>query len=410
MSGSKIVVVLTGSIACYKACDAVSRLVKLGHEVRVVATASALKFVGAPTLEGLTGSRVLTDLFESGAAMEHIELTRWADLVLVCPATAHTLNRLAAGLADDLAGALFLAHDRSKPFLVAPAMNPMMWQHPATQNAVDTLCRWGVRLVYPGEGRTACGEVGEGRLAEPPEIVAAVEAALARPGRRLRVLVTSGGTREPLDSVRFITNASTGSTGAGVAERLARSGHEVVFLRAVGSAEALGCREETYGSFRDLDAALGRLLGQEAFDAIIHAAAVSDFGVGEVTVDGKAAPVGGKLPSGAAPTLRLTLHPKLVDSMRARSLNPRAYLVAFKLTDGLPPAEARAAVADLLAHSGADAVVHNDLSRRLGRDAFPSEIHFADGRGPQACPTRAALAEALEHILSSSAAGQAVAR
>src|SRR5580692_2469431 len=169
-----IAFVLTGSIAGYKACDAISRLVQLGHRVRAVATESALRFVGAATLEGLTGEKVLTGLFEPGSALEHIQITRWADAVVVCPATANTLNRFAAGLADDLAGALFLAHDRSKPFLVAPAMNPAMWMHPATRESAAKLAAWGVRFISVGEGRTACGELGEGRLAEPPDIVAAV--------------------------------------------------------------------------------------------------------------------------------------------------------------------------------------------------------------------------------------------
>jgi len=210
MSGSKIVFVLTGSVAAYKACDALSRLVQLGHKVRTVATPSALRFVGAATLEGLTGERVLSDLFEPGSALEHIQLGRWADAVVVCPATANTINRLAAGLSDDLPGALFLAHDRSKPFLVAPAMNPAMWGHPATKESVSRLAGWGVRFIAVGCGRTACGEVGDGRLAEPADIVAAVESSLAKPAARLRILVTSGGTAEPIDGVRVITNSSTG--------------------------------------------------------------------------------------------------------------------------------------------------------------------------------------------------------
>ena len=126
MSGSNILFVLTGSIAGFKACEAVSQLVQRGHQVRTVATAAALRFIGPATLEGLTGAPVLWDMFAPGVALEHINLTRWADLVIVCPATANTLNRLAAGLADDLPGALFLAHDRAKPWLVAPAMNPAM--------------------------------------------------------------------------------------------------------------------------------------------------------------------------------------------------------------------------------------------------------------------------------------------
>jgi phosphopantothenoylcysteine decarboxylase/phosphopantothenate--cysteine ligase len=402
MSGSNIAFVLTGSVAGYKACDAISRLVQLGHRVRAVATESALRFVGVATLEGLTGERVLTDLFEPGAALEHIQITRWADAVVVCPATANTLNRFAAGLADDLAGALFLAHDRAKPFLVAPAMNPAMWRHPATQESVSKLGRWGVRFISVGDGRTACGEVGEGRLAEPADIVAAIEAALARPARRLRVLITSGGTAEPIDGVRVITNASTGRTGAGIASRMARGGHDVVLLRALGSAAApAACRDETFSAFADLDSALARILSAEHFDAIIHAAAVSDFGVEEVIAGGVARrPASGKLHSDEAPVIRLHPHAKLVDTLRLRSLNPAVRIVAFKLTHGEDPDEALGAVRSLLSRSGADLVVHNDLAEREGPDAFPSTLHFADGTAPERCATRPELAAALERILT----------
>jgi phosphopantothenoylcysteine decarboxylase/phosphopantothenate--cysteine ligase len=402
MSGSNIAFVLTGSIAGYKACDAISRLVQLGHRVRAVATESALRFVGAATLEGLTGERVLTDLFEPGAAMEHINLTRWADAVVVCPATANTLNRFAAGLADDLVGALFLAHDRSKPLLVAPAMNPAMWGHPATQESIARLGKWGVRFIAVGEGRTACGEVGEGRLAEPPDIVAAIEAALARPPRRMKVLVTSGGTSEPIDGVRVLTNSSTGRTGAGIAAHLARCGHEVVILRSRGSAEApAGCREETYVSFADLDAALGRLLSSESFDAVIHAAAVSDFSVDEVWVGNQARPAGrAKLDSESAPIIRLRPNPKLVDGLHERSRNRSVRIVGFKLTHGDDQAGALRAVDALMAHSGADLVVQNDLAEREGPDAFPATIHFSDGSTPERCATRTQLAAALERILA----------
>jgi phosphopantothenoylcysteine decarboxylase/phosphopantothenate--cysteine ligase len=371
----------------------------------VVATPSALKFVGAATLEGLTGRPVLCDLFQPGAALEHINLTRWADAVVVCPATAHTLNRLAAGLADDLAGALFLAHDRAKPFLVAPAMNPAMWQHPATQDAVEKLGRWGVRFIPVGEGRTACGETGEGRLAEPADILAAVASALARPARRLRVLVTSGGTAEPVDGVRTLTNASSGRTGAQVAARLARAGHDVLLLRARHSAAApAGCRRAEFSSFADLDAALTHLLASEPFDAVIHAAAVSDFGIAAIELAGERRPAGrGKLGSAAAPVLHLHPHPKLVDSLRARSTNPALQVVAFKLTRGEDAAAVRQAVAALFAHSGADYVVHNDLARRTDAEDFPATLYAADGRRPEECATRTALADALERVLAPAA-------
>jgi phosphopantothenoylcysteine decarboxylase/phosphopantothenate--cysteine ligase len=409
MSGSKIAFVLTGSIAGYKACDAISRLVQAGHSVRAVASASALKFVGAATLEGLTGQRVLTDIFEQGAALEHIQLTRWADAVVVCPCTANTINKFAAGLGDDLVGALFLAHDRSKPFLVAPAMNPAMWQHPATQDSVDKLGRWGVRFISVGEGRTACGEVGEGRLAEPAEIVAAIEASLARPSQRLRVLVTSGGTSEPIDGVRVISNRSTGKTGVLIASRLARAGHEVVLLRSRSSKAVAECREELFESFEELDSSLGRLLSSESFDAVVHAAAVSDFSVAKVDIGGVPQSVpASKLGSLVAPVIHLRTNPKLVDSLRGHSANKAITVVAFKLTNAAGADAASAAVASLFSHSGADLVVHNDLSEQAGPEAFPSTIYSMDGAATR-CATRADLADALLSVLTEASATEAVA-
>lgn len=403
MSGSNLLFVFTGSIAGFKACEAVSQLVQRGHRVRTVATAAALRFIGPATLEGLTGSPVLTDMFAPGAALDHINLTRWADLVIVCPATANTINRFAAGLADDLAGALFLAHDRAKPLLIAPAMNPAMWSHPATVAAVEKLQGWGVRFLPVGEGRTACGEIGAGRLAEPAGIVRAVEAALARPARRLRVLVTGGGTAEPIDGVRVLTNTSTGRTGAGLAAHLARCGHEVVLLRARTAVPAdPGVREELFSSFADLDAALTRLLAGEHFDSVIHAAAVGDFGIEAVVTDAGARPPGdAKLESDSRPIrLQLRPHPKLLDTLRARSRNPRLVVVAFKLTAGAGSAGSRAAVSSLLARSGADLVVHNDLAARGAGDDFPATIHPLDG-APVLCATRSELAVRLEEQLLS---------
>jgi phosphopantothenoylcysteine decarboxylase/phosphopantothenate--cysteine ligase len=404
---SNLLFVLTGSIAGYKACAVISQLVQRGHRVRAVATEAALRFVGPATLEGLTGSPVLTDLFAPGAALEHINLTRWADAVVVCPATANTINRLAAGLAGDLAGALFLAHDRTKPFLVFPAMNPAMWRHPATAAAVARLDAWGVRVLPPDEGRTACGEEGVGRLAEPEAILAAIEAEIGTaptpPGRRLRVLVTSGGTAEPVDAVRVLTNTSTGATGATLAAQLARGGHEVVLLRARQAVGATApCREEIFQSYADLDAALTRLLGGEHFDAVIHSAAVSDFGIEAVIVEGEARPPGlAKLDSAAAPVLRLRRQPKLVDTLRARSRNPALRVVAFKLTQSASPEEVRGAVTELCARSGADLVVSNDLAARgSSPDAFPADVHTPDGTVAVHCATRHELALALERLLS----------
>jgi phosphopantothenoylcysteine decarboxylase/phosphopantothenate--cysteine ligase len=168
---AKILFLLTGSIACFKACELISRLVKRGAAVETVASAGALRFVGRSTLEGLTGREPFTDLHEAGRTMDHIRLARWADIALLCPATANALNRLAAGLADDAIGALFLAWELArKPCLIAPAMNATMWDHPATRASRARLADFGARILPVGDGRLACGEQGEGRLLEVEEL------------------------------------------------------------------------------------------------------------------------------------------------------------------------------------------------------------------------------------------------
>lgn len=175
----RVLFCLSGSIACAKACSVLSQLVKDGVEVQAVATASALQFVGNATLEGLSRRPVYTDLWAPGRALDHIALARWADVAVVCPATANTLNRLAAGLGDDPIGCLFLAWElQRKPWLVVPAMNTEMWRHPATASSIRTLTAWGVRVVGPASGLQACGEDGPGRMVEPDAALAAVRAAL----------------------------------------------------------------------------------------------------------------------------------------------------------------------------------------------------------------------------------------
>lgn len=402
MSPSNLLVILSGSIACYKSCEVISHLVQSGHRVRVVATASALRFVGAATLEGLTGEQVRTDLFEAGAALDHIALARWADLTLVCPATAHLLNRAAAGLGDDLATTLLLAHDWQKPLLIAPAMNPQMWSHPATTAAVAQLRRWGARFIDVGSGRTACGETGDGRLAEPAVVEAAVQAALARPVRRLKVLITSGGTSEPIDGVRVITNTSTGETGARLATAFTSQGHDVLLLRAQTARSAGGvCRETTFFTYSDLDTALASSLAGEAFDVVIHAAAVGDFSVAQIEVEGviQTPGINTKLGSDTAPVLRLRRNPKILDTLRTRSRNPDLLVVAFKLTQGANAAAAQAAVASLFATGAADYVVHNDLSARVRDGRFPADIWSRGEAQPTPCADRSDLAPALERLL-----------
>lgn len=175
----RLLFILSGSISCYKACHVISRVAQAGIEVQTVATAGALRFIGPATLEGLTARPPFTDLWDKGRAMDHIDLARWADLALVCPASANTLNRLAAGLADDPVGALFLAWElQKKPWWVAPAMNTQMWSHPTTQTSLTRLSSLGVRVLPPDSGALACGEVGAGRLMEPETILLHVLAQL----------------------------------------------------------------------------------------------------------------------------------------------------------------------------------------------------------------------------------------
>jgi len=180
MSQGNVLFLLTGSIACYKACTVISQLTQAGVTVQTVATPSALRFVGKATLEGLSGRASFTDFWEEGRALDHIELAREADLALVCPATANTINRMASGLSDDPVGALFLAWELEKPWWIAPAMNHRMWEHPATVSSLAKLREWGVQVIDPVEGSHACGEEGGGRLPEPADITAKVLAQLAK--------------------------------------------------------------------------------------------------------------------------------------------------------------------------------------------------------------------------------------
>ena len=178
----RVLFLLTGSIACFKACELISRLVKRSCAVQTVASAGALRFVGTATLEGLTGRPPFTDLYQAGRVMDHIHLARWADAALLCPATANSLNRLAAGLADDAIGALYLAWEiAAKPWLIAPAMNATMWDHPATRASRQVLAAHGASLLPVGEGPLACGESGEGRLLEVADIEAELLRALGTP-------------------------------------------------------------------------------------------------------------------------------------------------------------------------------------------------------------------------------------
>lgn len=176
MSASKkILFSLTGSIACFKACELLSQLKKQGFDIQVVATSSALKFVGEMTLEGITGKKILRDLFEPGSAMDHIHLIKWADLHITCPVSANKINEFASGMGSDLLSCLFLAYDFKKPWYLVPAMNPTMYAHPVTQKSIISLKELGMKFIGPSAGDVACGDYGLGRMVEVTDIIKTIQ-------------------------------------------------------------------------------------------------------------------------------------------------------------------------------------------------------------------------------------------
>ncbi len=232
MRGHSVLLIIGGGIAAYKSLELIRRLKERGVSVRAVLTRAGGEFITPLSVAALSGEQVFQDLFSltDEAQMGHIELSRSADLVVVAPATADLMAKLANGHANDLASTALLATD--KRVLMAPAMNVRMWNHPATRRNLATLKGDGVIFVGPGDGEMACGEFGPGRMAEPLEIVAAIDAALALPGplSGLKALVTAGPTQEPLDPVRFLANRSSGKQGYAIADALARAGAETVLV------------------------------------------------------------------------------------------------------------------------------------------------------------------------------------
>lgn len=374
----RVLFLMSGSIAAYKACQVLSRLSQLGHEVEVVASQWALRFVGEATIEGLTGRPVHQSMFGSGAHMSHIHLVRWADVVIVCPATANTIGKLANGIGDDLLTTLFLAHDFSKPWLIAPAMNTKMYHHPATRESVRKLTEMGCKILETASGVLACGEIGDGKLLDPDLLLQAIISELNStkprseqnqgdssslnmqlPGRNRSVLITSGGTSVPIDAVRSITNHSTGKTGAALAEVFFGIGYSVTLIAAKSSIRPKFDEfDEThfklfeFETFLELQTRLDACLATTDFDVVIHAAAVSDYSLAD-------APTTGKIDSSDEIVLRLKKNPKLLDSIRSKSKKPDVKIVAFKFAADERELAARA---EKLAESGStDFLVTNDL-------------------------------------------------
>lgn len=288
MSPLNVVVGITGGIAAYKAVGVVRALVLAGHDVHVVPTEGALRFVGRPTLEAISRNPVHTDLYEGVAEVRHVAIGQAADLIVIAPATANTIAKLATGLADDLLGNTVLASEA--PVVIAPAMHTEMWRHPATQANIATLLARGVTIVGPAVGQLTGADSGPGRMEEPEAIVAAalrrVEASARHDLAGVHVVVTAGGTREPLDPVRFLGNRSSGRQGVAIADAARARGAEVTLIAAnLEIPEPVGCEIRRVSTALELQQAVTD--AAQGADVVVMAAAVADYraaGVSETKI------------------------------------------------------------------------------------------------------------------------------
>lgn len=364
----RILLIVGGGIAAYKACELVRLCRKAGIEVTCVLTEGGQHFVTPMTLAALSENQVYTTLWDlkDEAEMGHIQLSRQADLVVVAPATADLLARMAAGIAGDLATTLLLATD--KPVLAAPAMNVRMWQHAATQRNVAQLRADGVTVLEPDEGPMACGEYGPGRLPEPEAILAAIQRALAPATPRLagkHILVTAGPTHEPIDPVRYIANRSSGRQGFAIAASLARLGARVTLVSGpVALPTPAGVARVDVETAREMADAVDAALPA---DAAVMVAAVGDW---------RAEAAGQKIKKGEAPPeLRLSENPDILARVAAGANRP-------KLVIGFA-AETERVVEHATAkrtRKGADWIVANDVSGDV-MGGMDNAVHIVTGTG-----------------------------
>jgi len=369
----RILVAVTGGIAAYKAPELVRQLQRDGHEVRCALTGSAARFVAPLSLQALTGTPVRQDLFDPSeeGEIDHIRLADWADLVVVAPATAHVLGRMAHGLADDLVSTVLLA--TRAPILAAPAMNVNMWNHAATQANVEQLRERGIHFVGPGEGELACGWEGQGRMAEPEEIVALARLLLGSDSLSGEtVLITAGGTAEPIDAVRRITNRSSGKMGFALAEEAATRGARVLLVAGVTALPTpLGIeRCDVESALEMRDAVMERL---PSATIVIKAAAVADFRP-EVREPGKIKKEA--LGSQSGITLRLVTNPDILAEVCSQKGDRLVVGFAAESEDVVQSARRK------LERKGCDLLVANDVSRAdAGFDVDTNSVYLLTRNG-----------------------------
>ncbi|MFQ3666060.1 MAG: bifunctional phosphopantothenoylcysteine decarboxylase/phosphopantothenate--cysteine ligase CoaBC [Sphingomonadaceae bacterium] len=388
LSGRRILLVIGGGIAAYKALELIRLIRAAGGAVTPVLTRAAQQFITPLSAAALAEQQAYTELFDlkDEAQMGHIRLSREADLVLVCPATADLLAKMAAGLADDLATTLLLATD--KPVMVAPAMNVRMWEHPATRANVATLGARGVTVVEPDVGPMACGEHGPGRLPEPTRLLGVLAEALAR-GTRLagrHVLVTAGPTHEPIDPVRYLANRSSGRQGFALAESFQRLGARVTLVAGpVALPTPAGVARVDVETAREMAAAVEAALPA---DIAVMVAAVADWRV-------EATPSKLKKDAGGPPALALVENPDILAGLANRPDRPRVVVGFAAETDSVIPH-----AQEKLARKGCDLIVANDVSGDV-MGGERNRVHLVSASCVETLPegTKAEVADRLaQHI------------
>jgi phosphopantothenoylcysteine decarboxylase/phosphopantothenate--cysteine ligase len=381
LKGKRILLVVAGGIAAFKSLELIRRLRERGAAVRCVLTEAGAKFVTPLSLQALSEDRVYSDMFSltDESEMGHIQLSRDADLLVVAPATANILARMASGLADDLASTVLLATD--KPVLAAPAMNVRMWTHAATVANVETLKKRGITFIGPNDGAMACNEYGPGRMSEPEEIVVAIETLLTkeRPLAGKRALVTSGPTREAIDPVRYISNHSSGKQGHAIAAALARLGAEVILVSGpVAVADPPGV---TVVKIDSADEMMAACLKAGRVDVAVCAAAVADWKAAK-----PAAAKIKKKPGAAPPALELAPNPDVLATLSKPGPQRPMLVVGFAAeTENLVTN-----AIDKRKRKGCDWIVANDVSTAAG--TFGGErntVHLISAEGVEDWPTMA---------------------
>ena len=402
LQGKHILVGISGGIAAYKIPELIRSLVKAGAEVRVATTRNALQFVTELTLQTVSGSRVYSDVFAAinEHSTEHISLPDWCDAMIVAPATANVLGKMAAGIADDALTTTIASCVARKPIIVAPAMNDKMWESPATQAAVNTIRSWAnVQVIEPDEGLLACGTTGKGRMPEIEELQEAIEYALApQTMTNQHVLITAGGTQEPIDPVRFISNYSTGKMGLALAHACARRGADVTLVCASVTAPLY----TPFGHIHRIDA----LSAQQMYEACLQAwpqmdkailcAAVSDYTPASTATE--------KIKKEHLTSSPLTLSLKETNDI-ARALGERKQAHQQLIGFALETQDEKKNALHKLERKHLDAIILNslrDAGAGFGTDTNRVTVLTADGRSVELpLQSKAAISEEILRVLFS---------